>query len=193
MRYKIFIATLMATCLLGGCTKTEPPTTNPNQTTAQSTTENKETAENTDFPGTYTVPEGWVKSEYYSSPDKVFYIEAGDETDGKPDTVPDNISVNFGKNKYSQDEHEAFREAILKQLLMQLQGTKAQLDGAGTFTPEGYPLYIFTITEEESGIVTEQYYVVGDHQFCLIHATNFTQSETIHEAVQQMADSFVWH
>ena len=54
------------------------------------------------------------------------------------------------------------------------------------------PTDIFTIEEEQEGIVTKQYYIVGDRRFCLIHLTNFTGSEGAEEAAQSMADSFVW-
>ena len=46
--------------------------------------------------------------------------------------------------------------------------------------------------EEQEGIVTKQYYIVGDRRFCLIHLTNFTGSEEAHTAARQMVDSFVW-
>ena len=55
-----------------------------------------------DYPGTYTVPEGWVKSKEHSSAAKFFYVKAGQEKDAQPD----NILVNAGKNKYSVQNHE---------------------------------------------------------------------------------------
>lgn len=138
------------------------------------------------FPGTYTVPEGWVKAEKYSSADKVFYVESGHEDD----ELPDNISVNFGTNRYSEDEHLDFAHAITTQLMMQLQGSGAELDGSGSFTEQGCVLYTFTITD--SNVTTVQYYIVGDCRFCLIHLTDFSGSASAREAAQAMADSFVW-
>lgn len=67
------------------------------------------------------------------------------------------------------------------------------MTGTGTYTQQGYPVYIFTIDEEETGVVTKQYYIVGDYQYCLIHLTNFSGSENADQAAQAMADSFLWN
>lgn len=138
------------------------------------------------FPGSYTVPEGWVKVEKYSTEDKFFYVEKGHEEDERPD----NISIETGTNRYSADEHEQFRDAIVRQLMAQLQGVDAELTGDGTYTEQGYVIYIFTITE--ANVVTKQYYIVGDQQYCLIHLTCFTGSESADQAARTMADSFIW-
>lgn len=144
-------------------------------------------AEETDsFPGTYMVPEGWVEAEKYSTEEKRFYVENGHEAD----EFPDNISINVGTNRYSTKEHEKFRKAIVNQLLMQIQGEDAQLYGDGTYTEQDYILYIMTI--EEADVVTTQYYIVGDYQYCLVHLTNYSGSESADEAARAMVDSFVW-
>ena len=96
----------------------------------------------------------------------------------------------MGTNRYSADEHETFRDAIVQQLLRQLQGIDADLGGDGTHTEQGYIVYIFTI--KESDVVTKQYYIVDDYRYCLIHLTNFTESESAYDAAQTIADSFVW-
>ena len=49
------------------------------------------------LPGTWTVPEGWVKAEKYSTENKIFYVEEGHEEDEQPD----NISIEVGTNRYS--------------------------------------------------------------------------------------------
>ena len=147
--------------------------------------EEKETAS---FPGSYTVPDGWVKAEEHSTDKKFFYVEEGHETD----EMPDNISINIGTNRYSAEDHTKFRDAIVQQLLTQLNGVDAELLGDGTFTEQGYIVYIFTINENNAGVVTKQYYIVDDYRFCLIHLTNYTGSENANEAAQVMVDSFVW-
>lgn len=141
----------------------------------------------TDFPGSYTVPDGWVKLEKYSTKDKLFYVEEGREND----ELPDNISVEIGTNRYSADEHEKFRDAIVRQLTMQIQGLDAELTGSGTFTAQEDVLYIFTISEKD--VVTRQFYIVGDQRYCLIHLTNYTGSEQADDAARAMADSFAWN
>ena len=146
-----------------------------------------ETEMESDFPGSYTVPDGWVKVEQFSSANKFFYVEDGHEND----QTPDNISIEVGTNRYSEDEHESFRNAIVQQLTMQLQGVNAEMTGDGTYTDQDYIVYIFTISEEN--VITKQYYIVGDRRYCLIHLTNFTGSESADEAAQTMVDSFIWN
>lgn len=140
--------------------------------------------------GSYAVPEGWVKSDEYSTEDKYFYIPE-DQTD---ETYPDNISVECGTNRYAPEEHVQFRNAIVSQLSTQLQGREGlMLTGDGTYTQqEEYILYIFTIEDETAGVTTQQFYIVGDKRYCMVHLTNFTGSEEAHTAARQMVDSFVW-
>ena len=173
---------------------TDAPGTSGSQTTTDSSRfgqsaqydNDNENKNGTDFPGSYTVPEGWAKMERYSTENKIFYAEEGHEDD----EMPDNISIEVGTNRYGADEHEKFREAILRQLAVQFQGVDAELTGDGTFTEQDYVVYIFTISQED--VVTKQYYIVGDQRYCLVHLTNFTGSESVDEAARAMADSFVW-
>ena len=142
--------------LLAGCGKNG--TSSPQSPSDESVTDQQEpssseteiSSEDHAIPGTYTVPEGWEKSEKHSTDSQIFYIEEGHENDEKPD----NISIHVGKNKYSLEEHEQFRDAIVQQILMQLDGIEAQLNGDGTYTEQGDLLYIFTI--DEGDIVTTQ-------------------------------------
>ena len=149
-------------------------------------TEQPDVENESDFPGSYTVPDGWVKMEKYSTEDKIFYAEEGHEED----ELPDNISVEVKTNRYSAEDHMKFRDAIVRQLTIQASGAGAELTGEGTFTDQEDILYIFTISEED--VVTKQFYIVGDKRYCLIHLTNFTGSESADEAAQAMASSFVW-
>lgn len=157
---------------------TDQPETNPTEKTAD--------PEEAAFPGKYTVPDGWLKVDKYSTSEMTFYIEEGHEDD----EYPDNISINRGTNRYSAEEHMVFRDTIVQQLLMQLEGADAQLNGDGTYTEQCYVLYIFTIDEED--VTTKQYYIVGDYRFCLVQVTNFSRSESVYEAAQTIVDSFVW-
>ena len=59
--------------------------------------EAEEPVEENALPGTWTVPEGWVKAEKYSTENKIFYVEEGHEEDEQPD----NISIEVGTNRYS--------------------------------------------------------------------------------------------
>ncbi len=189
---KILIVLLTMMLLFAGCGKNED--LSPQSPVDESVVEHQEpspseteiSSEDNVIPGSYTVPEGWEKSEKYSTDSQIFYIEEGHENDEKPD----NISIHTGKNDYSLDEHEQFRDAIVQQILMQLEGIEAQLNGDGTYTEQGDLLYIFTI--DEGDIVTTQYYIVKDYGFCLIQLTNFSGLETTEQAARDMVDSFVW-
>lgn len=183
IRTVLVLSLVLMMGLLAGCTgeDSDKPDTPPATDATASDNQNE-----TGIPGTYTVPDGWVVMEQYTTENKIFYVEEGHEND----ELPDNISIEVGTNRYSVDEHPQFRDAIVRQLTMQLQDADAQITGDGTYTDQDYILYIFTITEE--GCVTTQYYIVDDHRYCLIHLTNFSGSESANEAVQTMVDSFVW-
>ena len=148
--------------------------------------EAEEPVEENALPGTWTVPEGWVKADRYSTEDKIFYVEEGHEEDEQPD----NISIEVGTNRYGAEDHLKFRDAIVRQLTMQAGSVGAELTGEGTFTDQEDVLYIFTISEED--VVTKQFYIVGDQRYCLVHLTSFTGSESAEEAARAIADSFTW-
>lgn len=193
MRMKVILSIFMLTAYIlagyGGGTKGEMESISLEQNIVdEEQMENFGLEEADIIPADYTVPEGWVKEETRSTPEKVFYVQEGHENDGQPD----NISVNIGENPYGKDQHVQFKEAIFHQLVVQIGGLNAELYGEGTFTEQGDPLYIFTIEDKDDGVTTTQYYVVGDYRFGLIHLTNFTGSESADEAAQTMAESFVW-
>lgn len=196
---KGFAAFFVLTLLLTGCTGVFPLSEGPASSVSPAEPERTSLAggpdssgagsaarEESGLPGSYTVPEGWVKADEYSTDEKIFYVQNGHEND----EAPDNISINVGANRYSAQEHESFREAIVRQLLAQLQGAGADLTGDGTYTEQGYIVYIFTI--EESDALTKQYYIVDDYRYCLVHLTSFTGSEDAEQAAKAIADSFVW-
>ena len=71
------------------------------------------------------------------------------------------------------------------------------LTGDGTFTDNGDVLYILTMTEEPAeeggqGIVTRQYYIVGEKRYVLVHLTIFSGDEAVQQAADKLAKSFVW-
>lgn len=145
----------------------------------------------------YTVPVGWSISDKYTTADKTFYVMDGHEDD----ETPDNISVEVKSNRYAADEHMQFRDAIVRQLAAQLQGVPATLTGDGTFTDNEDVLYIFTITEDATeealaadpeavGVITRQYYIVGDKRYALVQLTNFSGAEEVTAAADCLAKSF---
>ncbi len=188
-------AVLMVMLLLAGCSSGKAEQKNDVDNSSESASVNQQensqanTAkpeQETAIPGSYTVPDGWVKSDEHSSANMVFYVEEGHEED----ELPDNISISVGANRYSAEEHTKFKDAIMKQLQMQLNGTDAQLEGSGSNTEQGNVVYTFTI--DDGAAVTKQYYIVKDYEFCLVQLTNFTGSDSAYQAAQTIVDSFVW-
>jgi hypothetical protein len=178
----------LAVVLLTGCGTGRTAETGEQQVVSEQQTPEQAVSETENtIPGSYTVPEGWIRAEKYSTAEKIFYVEDGKEIED----YPDNISIEVGSNRYAAKDHANFRNAILQQLLLYT-GTENEVLGDGTYTEQGYILYIFTITEESEGIVTKQYYIVDDYRYCLVQLTNFTGSEAADEAAREMVDSFIW-
>ena len=182
--------------LLSGCStnvdtnlRDQNNSTSENSVVDQSESSDVEVDENS-FPGTYTVPDGWIQWEEVSQDGVYAYIEKGH----KEDLFPDNIAIRTGENPYSLEDHVSFREAILQQLAMQLNGEDVEVTGSGSNTAQGYILYTFTI-EDPDGMITRQYYILQDYGFCLVQVTSFTgsENESIFEAAQSIVDSFVWN
>ena len=140
--------------------------------------------------GSYTVPTGWIESSTHSKADKFFYLLEGTEEE----TLPNNISINMGTNKYSADDHISFRQAIVNQLVHQLpKGTS--LNGSGSFTANDYVLYTFTfsITEDDMTLNATQYYIVGDHKFVMVYESVYDgNTEEVDAIAKNIVDTFQW-
>ena len=142
--------------------------------------------------GTYIVPEGWVEAEPWRRGEKYFYVAQNSVPGGRTTT---NISVELGSNPYSQEDHEVFRYAILRQLMMQVRD--AEVSGSGTFTDQGYPLYIFTIEDEKETprVKTVQFYIIGEKKHILVHLTDFYNKNAVddpQEIALSIVNSFAW-
>lgn len=140
--------------------------------------------------GSYRVPKNWIESTKYSTEDKFFYVAEGTEED----PLPNNISVNVGKNKYSSEQHMKFRDAILNQLVMQLP-KDVILNGNGSYTANDYVLYTFTfsITEGDTTLSATQYYIVADYKYVMVYETAFTDNtEEVDIVAKNIVDTFKW-
>lgn len=140
--------------------------------------------------GSFVLPEGWIEAKQLSRGGKYFYVPKGVSLN-RPTT---NISLELGTNPYSISQHTTFRYAILQQLLMQA-GNK-QVSASGGFTDNDYPLYIFTIEDENSNpkIKTVQYYIIGEKKHILILLTDFYDNKVVNaeEIALAIAFSFTW-
>ena len=58
--------------------------------------------------GEFYVSSKWGESQEHSTDDVFFYVKEGTEKQRQPD----NIAVSIGKNPYSKEESESFKEAI---------------------------------------------------------------------------------
>lgn len=139
--------------------------------------------------GSYKLPKNWIESKEHSTTKKFFYVLKGEEKNIRPN----NIAINFGTNRYSKEEHEKFRRAILTQLSTQIAGKNGvEINANGSTTNNGDILYTFII-KEANGITTFQYYIVGDYKYILIQETVFEESEEIDTVVKGMISSFRWN
>lgn len=139
----------------------------------------------TDY-GSYTIPSTWTKRDDHSTANKYFFANKNDNN-----TIPDNISVEMGTNKYSKDDHMAFNRAILAQLSMQVKGSGMTINGSGSTTKNGYPVYTYRMTGKGQTIV--QHYIVGDYKYVLVHETIWHgDTKDTDDAAKAIVNSFKW-
>ena len=151
-----------------------------------------ETLYEKDF-GSYIVANNWIESQSHSTTNKFFYIKS---QTAEEEERPNNISINMGTNKYSSEEHEKFKTAILNQLSMQISNSNnLNINANGSYTKDNnYVVYEFDIYEEKENITTKQFYIVGDYKYVLIHETIYDQTDKdIDIVAKKMVDSFKWN
>jgi len=144
--------------------------------------------------GRYTLPSGWHELKDLSKEQKRFYVKKRIATKG----FFTNISVESGDNLYSVEEHGDFRQAILRQLSIQLRTFNKQdknqsvLTGSGFNSKKGKMVFKF-VMEIDDSLVT-QYYIVGEYRHCLVHVTNFLDPRIpdVDMVAQSIVDSFEW-
>ena len=140
--------------------------------------------------GSYELPENWVESKKHSTSSKFFYVLKGQEQEEQPN----NISINYGTNKYDKANHEKFRDAILNQLSMQIaQKEGIEINANGSYNANEDMVYTFIVKELNDNVTTTQYYIVGDYKYILIHETVFGESEETDKAVKRIVNSFKWN
>lgn len=105
---------------------------------------------------------------------------------------PDNIAVSIGENKYSKEESERFKEAIQQQISEQLSGYSDVTLTASGFQSGDNTVYLFTVAENDTGLITNQYYIVGEKKYCLVQESNFDESGECDEVAKNLIKSFKW-
>ena len=195
---KKYIILLISLFCLTSCTQQKIQTSESQGIEKQEETESSEETEIVDENGTtytksfgtYHVPTGWIESSTYSTTNKFFYVADGTEQD----TLPNNISINIGSNKYSAEDHIKFREAIVNQLVMQLP-KDTMLNGSGSYTANDYILYTFTfnVTEGDTTLAATQYYIVGDYKYVMVYESVYDgNTEEVDAIAKNMVDTFTW-
>ena len=98
---KVLIMFLTMALFLAGCGKNRDssPQWSPDDPVVEqqesSPSETTISSEDRAIPGSYTIPDGWVKSEKYSTGSQLFYIEEGHEDDEKLITCSHNWELPF--------------------------------------------------------------------------------------------------
>jgi hypothetical protein len=138
--------------------------------------------------GTFTISDNYMIREDHSTKDKPFFVDKKDEHASRPN----NISTNGGTNYYAKGEVLRFKDAITYQMTNQAKAYKAQLNGSGSKTDQGYDVLTFIMTTSTEKTV--QYYIVGDYKYFLVHATIFDSKEedSVIEAAEYIVNSFTW-
>ena len=53
-------------------------------------------------------------------------------------------------------------------------------------------VYLFTVAENDTGLITNQYYIVGEKKYCLVQESNFDESGECDEVAKNLIKSFKW-
>jgi len=137
--------------------------------------------------GSFILIDSWDKYDPQSTDAKPFFVP--EDYDGVG--IPDNISVEYGTNKYSKDDTAAFGEAIMAQLAQQTGGIlTGDVTASGITSDKGESVLVFSFSVEDRQIT--QYYICGDYEHILIYETNFSGSSECDEAAQTIMNTFEW-
>ncbi len=138
--------------------------------------------------GSYEIPNNWYEDITFVT-GAFSYIKEGTII-----SEPFNsVTVLYGSNQYSIDEHELFREAILNQLVGQVADVEdVEILGEGIVTSQGYYCYIFEL-RYNSGEFQKFAYIVGEKKYCQVDEMNQGTGEESGDVFQSVVDSFIWN
>ena len=106
------------------------------------TNKNEEKTFKLDNYGSFTISDNYMIRYDHSTHDKLFFVDKKDEHSSRPN----NISTNGGTNYYAKGEVLRFKDAITYQMTNQAKAYKAQLNGSGSKTDQGYDVLTFIMT-----------------------------------------------
>jgi len=148
--------------------------------------------------GSYKIIKKWEEVDH----DRDNYVYCAPNTNGgrrSDGSAYNNIIVTHGTNRYDEDEHEEFRDAILQQLGMQVGSSDSddvQIHSGGSTTENGYILYEFEIIDSDQDTRQVQYYIVGDREYVLVSEMVWDEDEAQDDDIDKVAsaivDSFEW-
>ena len=145
----------------------------------------------TDF-GTFTINNGWVAVDSQTFGNTYVF---SNEEDVDSTTPPNNLTVKYDVNPYSEDQHEDFCTAILQQL----PGQAAAYNGTAALTEFGQfgenMCYRFDLDCEDFDII--QWYVIGDYEYVMFGLMIVDEDKADEDDCIQMTEdavnSFVWN
>ena len=138
--------------------------------------------------GSYEIPTTWQKRDDHSTSVKYFFANKTDRNN-----PPNNISVEMGTNRYKQEDHLKFKDAILLQLGNQIKRSNMTLTSSGSTTKKGNIVYTFTMRGNNNSNITVQHYIIGDYKYVLVHETIFNGNENdVHNAANKIVNTFEW-
>ena len=81
---------------------------------------------------------------------------------------------------------------IKKQISEQLSGYSDVTMTASGFQSGDNTVYLFTVEENDTGLITNQFYIVGEEKYCLVQESNFDKSEECNSVAKKLVESFKW-
>lgn len=137
--------------------------------------------------GEYELPDEWVETDNKSQ--KMCIYTHKNNIDKN---VKDHISITFGENNYSAKEHREFRNSILEKFDSKLRlYDRPKVNAYGEYSKKGLTVYVMKVIEP-SGRRMAQYYIVGDHRFCMAQEINYGGGKSTDKVAKDFVDSFEW-
>ncbi|MCR5526161.1 MAG: hypothetical protein K6F39_02100 [Lachnospiraceae bacterium] len=137
--------------------------------------------------GEYELPDEWIETDIRSQKMCIYTHKEHEENDQK-----NHISITFGENNYSAKEHREFRNSILEKFDSRLRlYDRPKVNAYGEYSKKGLTVYVMKV-REPSGRMTAQYYIVGDHRFCMAQEINYDGGKETDKVAKDFVDSFEW-